>query len=48
MIWSKEETLPRSEIEKIQLERLKETVLVKREILLSWSVFLQMETVQNL
>ena len=26
MIWSKEETLPRSEIEKIQLERLKETV----------------------
>ena len=26
MIWSKEETLPREEIEKIQLERLKETV----------------------
>ena len=26
MIWSKEETLPRSEIEKIQLERLQETV----------------------
>ena len=26
MIWSKEETLPRSELEKIQLERLKETV----------------------
>ena len=26
MIWSKNETLPRSEIEKIQLERLKETV----------------------
>ena len=26
MIWSKEETLPRCEIEKIQLERLKETV----------------------
>ena len=26
MIWSKEETLPRAEIEKIQLERLKETV----------------------
>ncbi len=26
MIWSKEETLPRKEIEKIQLERLKETV----------------------
>ena len=26
MIWSKEETLSRSEIEKIQLERLKETV----------------------
>ena len=27
MIWSKQETLPRAEIEKIQLERLKETVL---------------------
>ncbi len=26
MIWSKEETLPREELEKIQLERLKETV----------------------
>ena len=26
MIWAKEETLPRSEIEKIQLARLKETV----------------------
>ena len=26
MIWSKEETLSRSEIEKIQLERLQETV----------------------
>ena len=26
MIWSKEETLPRSELEKIQLERLQETV----------------------
>jgi phenylacetate-CoA ligase len=26
MIWSKEETLPRAEIEKIQLERLKESV----------------------
>ena len=26
MIWAKEETLPRDEIEKIQLERLKETV----------------------
>ena len=26
MIWSKEETLPREEIEKIQLERLQETV----------------------
>ncbi|MBE6547593.1 MAG: phenylacetate--CoA ligase [Ruminococcaceae bacterium] len=26
MIWSKEETLPREEIEKLQLERLKETV----------------------
>ena len=26
MIWSKEETLSRQEIEKIQLERLKETV----------------------
>ena len=26
MIWAKEETLPRAEIEKIQLERLKETV----------------------
>ena len=26
MIWSKNETLPRSEIEKIQLERLQETV----------------------
>ena len=26
MIWSKEETLPREEIEKIQLQRLKETV----------------------
>ncbi|MBR2024463.1 MAG: phenylacetate--CoA ligase, partial [Clostridia bacterium] len=27
MIWSKEETLPREEIEKIQLERLQETVV---------------------
>ena len=26
MIWAKEETLPRAEIEKIQLERLKESV----------------------
>ena len=26
MIWAKEETLPRAEIEKIQLEKLKETV----------------------
>lgn len=26
MIWSKQETLPRQEIEAIQLERLKETV----------------------
>ncbi|MBR2070869.1 MAG: phenylacetate--CoA ligase, partial [Clostridia bacterium] len=26
MIWSKEETLPREEIEKLQLERLQETV----------------------
>ena len=26
MIWSKEETLPREELEKIQLERLQETV----------------------
>ena len=26
MIWSKEETLPRSEIEAIQLKKLKETV----------------------
>ena len=26
MIWSKEETLPRAEIEALQLERLKETV----------------------
>ena len=26
MIWAKEETLPRAEIEKIQQERLKETV----------------------
>ena len=26
MIWSKEETLPREEIEKIQLERLQETI----------------------
>ena len=30
MIWAKEETLSRDEIEKIQLERLKKTV--KREI----------------
>ena len=27
MIWAKEETLPRNEIEKIQLARLKETVI---------------------
>ncbi len=27
MIWSKEETMPRAELEKLQLERLKETVL---------------------
>ena len=26
MIWSKEETLPREELEKLQLERLQETV----------------------
>ena len=26
MIWAKEETLPRAEIEKIQLEKLKQTV----------------------
>ena len=26
MIWAKEETLPRDEIEKIQLEKLKKTV----------------------
>ena len=26
MIWSKEETLPREEIERLQLERLQETV----------------------
>ena len=26
MIWAKEETLPRAEIEKIQLERLKEVL----------------------
>ena len=26
MIWSKEETMPREEIEKLQLERLQETV----------------------
>ena len=26
MIWAKEETLPRADLEKIQLEKLKETV----------------------
>ena len=32
MIWAKEETLPRAEIEKIQLEKLKQTVSYIYEI----------------
>ena len=42
MIWAKEETLPRDEIEKIQLEKLKKRCLTyMRELLLivrKWNV----------